>query len=487
MMGDNQMKKRIAMLLAAMLLSSCAIAQADEAHSHKICGGGLTSTCNHAGEAHSSDDVPWVAWDGTLGDNNWIPAQRTKEDVYYLYLTDDVYIDKTINVQGKVYLCLNGHKIIKTASQIDTGSDGYGSKDAIIYVLGYLCLTDCQPEGQQGSITHEEGKTGAGILCYGQMDMYGGRIADNSAGWVRGAGIHLAYSNSKFRMYGGSIEGNTTSQYDGGGIWINYGKAELYGGSIGQNHATDPANDSSKGGGICVSENGSLLIGGAGVTVSGNTAGASGSTTANNVYLSKGKIIKLADNFDAANSGPIGITYEGAEENPDEDTKYLFLDNGESGVTLDEVKCFVSDNPNYTTTVIDGKGYLVKGPLSFTIAYDLDGGKLPDGKTNRTTYTENDAFTLHNPEKEGFTFEGWTGTGLSAATKEVTIPKGSYGDRTYKATWKAIVIPPQPLSPEEALQAADLPKTGDHSGLAFWMTALLAAGSAAFVFRRKRV
>ena len=40
-----------------------------------------------------------------------------------------------------------------------------------------------------------------------------------------------------------------------------------------------------------------------------------------------------------------------------------------------------------------------------------------------------------NPTKDGFDFAGWTGTGLTEATKNVTIAKGSTGDRTYTATW----------------------------------------------------
>lgn len=72
----------------------------------------------------------------------------------------------------------------------------------------------------------------------------------------------------------------------------------------------------------------------------------------------------------------------------------------------------------------------------YTITYDLDGGALPDGKTNPASYNvETEAFTLNNPTKTGYTFAGWTGTGLDAATMNVTVAKGSTGDREYKATW----------------------------------------------------
>ena len=78
-------------------------------------------------------------------------------------------------------------------------------------------------------------------------------------------------------------------------------------------------------------------------------------------------------------------------------------------------------------------------PITYTIAYDLAGGALPEGKTNPESYNiESDAITLNNPERVGYTFAGWTGTGLEAATMEVTIAKGSIENRTYTATWTPI-------------------------------------------------
>ena len=76
---------------------------------------------------------------------------------------------------------------------------------------------------------------------------------------------------------------------------------------------------------------------------------------------------------------------------------------------------------------------------SYTITYDLAGGSLASGVTNPTSYTiRSEAITLNNPTREGYTFAGWTGTGLSAATTTVTIPAGSTGNRTYTATWTPV-------------------------------------------------
>ena len=74
----------------------------------------------------------------------------------------------------------------------------------------------------------------------------------------------------------------------------------------------------------------------------------------------------------------------------------------------------------------------------YNIIYNLDGGTL-NGKTNPDTYNiETPTFTLNNPTKTGYTFEGWTGTDITGTSKIVTINQGSIGNRTYTATWTPI-------------------------------------------------
>ena len=71
----------------------------------------------------------------------------------------------------------------------------------------------------------------------------------------------------------------------------------------------------------------------------------------------------------------------------------------------------------------------------YTITYDLAGGTA---EGNPSTYTiETKAFTLKNPTKSGYTFTGWSGTGLDGENNmTVTIPKGSTGNRSYTAHWR---------------------------------------------------
>ena len=74
-------------------------------------------------------------------------------------------------------------------------------------------------------------------------------------------------------------------------------------------------------------------------------------------------------------------------------------------------------------------------PSSYTISYNLDGGNVSGNPTDYTI--ESSTITLNNPTKEGYTFTGWSGTGLTGEQNTtVTIPKGSTGNRTYTAHWE---------------------------------------------------
>ena len=87
-------------------------------------------------------------------------------------------------------------------------------------------------------------------------------------------------------------------------------------------------------------------------------------------------------------------------------------------------------------TEMGNKEYWAKWEINqYTIAYDLAGGTA---EGNPDTYTvETGAFTLKNPTKSGYTFTGWSGTGLDGENNmTVTIPTGSTGNRAYTAHWR---------------------------------------------------
>ena len=101
----------------------------------------------------------------------------------------------------------------------------------------------------------------------------------------------------------------------------------------------------------------------------------------------------------------------------------------------------------------------------YTIEYDLNGGTLPQGVTNASTYTiETDNLSisnLKNGTKLGYNFAGWTGgvvndngkiitnptTAQTGTTGNVTSPtqaliiqKGSIGNRKYIANWEEAIF-----------------------------------------------
>ena len=87
-------------------------------------------------------------------------------------------------------------------------------------------------------------------------------------------------------------------------------------------------------------------------------------------------------------------------------------------------------------TEMGNKEYWAKWEINqYTITYALAGGTA---EGNLDTYTvETGAFTLKNPTKSGYTFTGWSGTGLDGENNmTVTIPTGSTGNRTYTAHWR---------------------------------------------------
>ena len=77
-----------------------------------------------------------------------------------------------------------------------------------------------------------------------------------------------------------------------------------------------------------------------------------------------------------------------------------------------------------------------KTTAAYSITYDLGGGTLPSGENPQEYTADTDTFTLINPVKEDYAFAGWTGTGITGKAMEVTIARGSTGDRSYTATWK---------------------------------------------------
>lgn len=150
--------------------------------------------------------------------------------------------------------------------------------------------------------------------------------------------------------------------------------------------------------------------------------------TTNTTYTAKWKDKEYTITFDTKGGSeikPISGTFGTLVTMPKEPTKtgYDFGEWSEIAAQIIEDK---------TITVI-WKAHPYK------ITYNLDGGYLPNGKSNPETYTiESETFTLENPQKTGYTFGGWTFD--NTTSKEVSIEKGTTGDKSFTAKWAVKIV-----------------------------------------------
>ena len=93
-------------------------------------------------------------------------------------------------------------------------------------------------------------------------------------------------------------------------------------------------------------------------------------------------------------------------------------------------------NGYYLVGTVDAKYnkvYLEMESEIYKISYNLNEGSMSG---SLDTYTSNtDTFSLPIPTKLGYTFLGWTGSNGAVPQTNVTISKGSIGDKSYTANW----------------------------------------------------
>ena len=107
---------------------------------------------------------------------------------------------------------------------------------------------------------------------------------------------------------------------------------------------------------------------------------------------------------------------------------------------------------NYKITyVLNEGGLAIPNPLSYNI--------------------ESDSIALNNPTREGYIFNGWTGSNGNIPQIEVTLQHGNYGDKSYTANWESIygyifaddsTINNSYNNPLEFIDDANLVKDGDN-------------------------
>ncbi len=232
------MKKRVLSILLCFVMvlglvpaSAFVDAAASGEHgSHCICGVSNCSDTKHGGK---------LEWKPISSLNSIYTAGN-------YYLTQDVkissgvfYLDSSV---GPVNLCLNGKTISWTGAA--SAQDKYAG---IVLTSGAsLTITDCHSDDEIGKIIRTSARSNSDknldySLIYNQngtLNLWNGCIGGNAAG----IGVNNYGVNSIFNMYGGSIAKNDSVRNGNGGGVYNYGKFNMYDGSIEYNAVTGGQN-----------------------------------------------------------------------------------------------------------------------------------------------------------------------------------------------------------------------------------------------------
>lgn len=98
----------------------------------------------------------------------------------------------------------------------------------------------------------------------------------------------------------------------------------------------------------------------------------------------------------------------------------------------------VSSNRDFNFNIRKATELVAKTSINqYKITAELNGGTVNGSTSWSTTYTIKDSVDLPTPVKTGYTFLGWVEKGTNGIpNKNVVIPVGSTGDKTYVAKWE---------------------------------------------------
>ena len=340
----------------------------------------------------------------------------------------------------------NGTQIVKggviTGGNATTGHNGIGEAyGGGIYVSGTLELqggniVGCGAEDQGGAIctSQDNGGTppvvtisGGAIFGCDNGDAYGicaVGVAQTKVAISEGkCDCRIYIDGSDFTMNGGEVKYLNIAHNEKENITI-----EITGGTIGSCRIAKTTATISGGTFKGEVDNGGSISGGTfkkNVTGNGTiTGGLFYGTTGNNTINGKTVDYKINNEYYAkqvlrSGNKATSLTPEGYSNfsnwYSDENCTHKYEFNG--GVT------------NNMTLYTTGK------LTDYQITYNLDGGSV-ENNANPATYTvKSDDITLTAPIKVGYIFAGWSGTDITGQSKNITIAKGSIGDRTYTANW----------------------------------------------------
>lgn len=173
---------------------------------HFSCGVADCQNNNH-GHTPVTEWQPWTGPQSASEDN--IPYDSNTKTAY-IYLADNVQISDALTIpQGHtLYLCLNGHDIIRTGNLIQIQEDA--------------SFTLCDCKGDKAEYGKLDSNKGGRVVSFesgkpGTFTMYGGIITGGNVTGNSGGGVFVGDKNT-FTMYGGTITNGTLS----GGVANNF-------------------------------------------------------------------------------------------------------------------------------------------------------------------------------------------------------------------------------------------------------------------------
>ena len=94
------------------------------------------------------------------------------------------------------------------------------------------------------------------------------------------------------------------------------------------------------------------------------------------------------------------------------------------------------ENDSLYMPAIDVDITVVATPKTYTISYELNNGNPVN---NPTSYTvESPDLRITNPNRDNYSFKGWSEKGKTEMTTELIIRTGTIGNKIYVANWEEI-------------------------------------------------
>ena len=309
-----------------------------------------------------------------------------------------------------------------------------------------------------GSLTATGGESGAGIgsgygkYC-GNIVIEGGTITAIGGRLAAGIGSSDYSSCGNITITGGTI--TATGGYYAAGIGTGAGKSSCDNITIASGVTNLTATAGSKvTDAIGIGRNYSSDCSVGTITVAGTVTGT---------------IPQTPFNYNPSDTTPYTVTFN-ANGGTGEMDEQVFISNKPQALPACAFNCDQYHVFSRWNTAADGSGYsfadeqtiINLGDITLyaqwqAIAYGITYINAVDGEncvtnTNPTSYTYySGSITLTDPVRPGHTFDGWTWEGQDTPTKDVTIPSGSSGGRTFTAHWSFNPIATITTSTREAL------------------------------------